>query len=230
MVCTPVCARVFFLATFVAKNRLRKFEFRGGRQRPDTAAPERGLWGWLQLRKFLPQAGGRPGGRFLKTSSARLCWCYFLCLCLVVCGFFLCFSLCFFLSVCLAVCAFFLCFLRCFFLCLCLVVCVFFCAFCGAFFCGYVCAFLFVLLSIGFFCFFSRKSCLAVCAFFLCFLRCFFLCLCLVVCGFFLCFLRCFFLLACLLVCAFFLCFHVFESPRKSKFSLRLALCLSNPA
>ena len=229
MVCTPVCARVFFLATFAAKNRLRKFEFQGGRQRPDTAAPERGLWGWLQLRKFLPQAGCRPGGRFLKTSLARLCWCYFLCLCLVVCGFFLCFSLCFFLSVCLAVCAFFvlfavlffvpvfgslcffLCFLRCFFLWVCL--------------CFPVCAFFH-----RFFCLLSRKSCLAVCAFFLCFLRCFFLCLCLVVCAFFLCFLRCFFLLACLLVCAFFLCFHVFESPRKSKFSLRLALCLSNPA
>ena len=30
MVCTPVCARVFLLATFVAKNRLRKFEFRAG--------------------------------------------------------------------------------------------------------------------------------------------------------------------------------------------------------
>ena len=115
MVCTPVCARVFFLATFVAKSRLRKFEFRRGRQRPDTAAPKRGLWSWLQLRKFLPQAGGRPVGRFWKTSLARICWCYFLCLCLVVCGFLLCFSLCFF---CVYVWqfVFFLCFLRCYFL------------------------------------------------------------------------------------------------------------------
>ena len=61
MVCTPVCARVLFLATFVAKCRLRQFEFRGGHQRPDTAAPERGLWGWLQLRENF--ASGRESAR-----------------------------------------------------------------------------------------------------------------------------------------------------------------------
>ena len=40
MVCTPVCARVFFLATFVAKSRLRKFEISEGPSEARHSCPK----------------------------------------------------------------------------------------------------------------------------------------------------------------------------------------------
>ena len=99
MVCTPVCARVLFLATFVAKSRLRKFS--GGRQRPDTAAPERGLWGWLRAPgKFcLRQSARRPvlenefGQNSLVLSFVSVfdsLWLLFVFLFVLFCGDFFC--------------------------------------------------------------------------------------------------------------------------------------------
>ena len=161
-----VRAGAFFLRRLLQKVDCENLNF-GGAVRGQTQLPQRdGDGGTCEVAWGICGAGSSSGnfclrqgagqeGRFWKTSLARPCWCYFLCLCLVVCGFFLCFFLCFFLWVCLAVCAFFLCFLRCFFLCLCLVVCAFFFVlFAVLFFCGYDCAFLFVLFSIGFFVFF----------------------------------------------------------------------------
>ena len=174
--------------------------------------------------EILPQAGGRPGGRFWKTSLARICWCYFLCLCLVVCGCFLCFSLCFFCVYVWQFVLFFVLFAVLFFVSVFRSLCFFSCAVPCAFFCGYVCAFLFVFFQCVLL-HFSRKSCLAVCGFFFVLSGVLFFVPVFGSLWFFL-FFVVFFLLACLLVCVFF-CAFMFSSRlgKSSLVSDLLCLC-----